>query len=96
MEKFKDFVKRHLFVEGMVCGVVACVWIYGTFIKEGYEQVKAGYESLAPLGHACTPEDVADAVLWLVDGARTVTGELLLLDGGLHLGPAQGVRVPGK
>jgi hypothetical protein len=25
-------------------------------------------------------------VLWLVEGARTVTGELLLLDGGMHLG----------
>jgi 3-oxoacyl-[acyl-carrier protein] reductase len=80
-----------------VCpGLITTRWFVDGLGQEGYEQVKAGYESLAPLGHACTPEDVADAVLWLVDGARTVTGELLLLDGGLHLGPAQGVRVPGK
>ena len=39
---------------------------------------------------------VAEAVVWLIDGARTVTGELLLLDGGMHLGAAQGIRVPGR
>ena len=27
--------------------------------------------------------------MWLVDGARSVTGELLLLDGGIHLGSRQ-------
>src|ERR1700722_18923939 len=46
MQKFEEFVKRHLFVEGVVCGVIACVWIYGTFIKEGYEQVKIKEELL--------------------------------------------------
>jgi hypothetical protein len=40
MEKFKEFIKRHLFFEGVAFGVLMCVWTYGTFIKEGYEQVK--------------------------------------------------------
>jgi 3-oxoacyl-[acyl-carrier protein] reductase len=39
---------------------------------------------------------VAEAVLWLTEGARTVTGELLLLDSGMHLGSAQTARVPAK
>ena len=34
-----------------------------------------------------------DAV-WLVDGARTVTGELVLLDSGMHLGRAAAVAPP--
>jgi len=38
------------------------------------------------------PEDVADAVVWLIDGARTVTGELLLLDSGVHLGARRPVQ----
>jgi 3-oxoacyl-[acyl-carrier protein] reductase len=29
---------------------------------------------------------VAEAIVWLVDGARTVTGELVMLDAGMHLG----------
>jgi len=80
-----------------VCpGLITTRWFVDGLGQEGYEKIKAGYESLAPLGRACTPEDVAEAVLWLVDGARTVTGELVLLDSGVHLGPTQGVRIPGK
>ena len=80
-----------------VCpGLVTTRWFIDGLGQEGYEKVKAGYEAAAPLGRACSPEDVADAVLWLVDGARVVTGELLLLDSGVHLGPAQGSRVPGR
>ncbi|MEO8525375.1 MAG: SDR family oxidoreductase [Caldimonas sp.] len=80
-----------------VCpGLITTRWFVDGIGQEGYDKLKAGYEALAPLGRACSAEDVADAVLWLVDGARVVTGELLLLDSGVHLGPAQGIRVPGK
>ena len=80
-----------------VCpGLITTRWFVDGLGADGYEKIKAIYEGNAPLGRACTPEDVADAVLWLIDGARTVTGELLLLDAGVHLGSPQGVRVPGK
>lgn len=80
-----------------VCpGLITTRWFVDGLGQEGFEKVKAMYEGNAPLGRACTAEDVAEAVLWLVDGARTVTGELLLLDGGVHLGAAQGIRAPGK
>jgi len=35
---------------------------------------------------------VADAVIWLVEGARSTTGEMIQLDGGMHLGAT--IRVP--
>jgi 3-oxoacyl-[acyl-carrier protein] reductase len=80
-----------------VCpGLITSRWFIDGIGQEGYEKVKATYERNTPLGSACTPEDVADAVLWLVAGARTVTGELLLLDGGVHLGAAQAASVPRK
>jgi 3-oxoacyl-[acyl-carrier protein] reductase len=63
--------------------------------QEGYEKIKAMYESNAPLARASTPEDVAEAVVWLIDSARTVTGELLLLDSGVHLG-GMSARVPAR
>ena len=70
-----------------VCpGLITSRWFVDGIGQEAYEKVKAGYEKNTLLGRACTPEDVAEAVLWLVDGARTVTGELILLDAGLHLG----------
>lgn len=70
-----------------VCpGLITSRWFRDGLGEEGYEKVKAGFEQRAPLGRACTPEDVAEAIVWLVDGARTVTGELMLLDSGVHLG----------
>ncbi len=79
-----------------VCpGLITTRWFPRGIGEEGYRKVKASYEAGAPLGTACTPEDVAEAIVWLADGARTVTGELLLLDSGTHLGPAPRVP-PGK
>ena len=70
-----------------VCpGLITSRWFVEGIGQEGFEKLKAGYEQGTPLGRACSPEDVAEAVVWLVDGARTVTGELLLLDSGTHLG----------
>ena len=53
---------------------------------EAFEKLPASYEQRTPLARACSAEDVAQAILWLVDGARTVTGELIQLDSGMHLG----------
>jgi 3-oxoacyl-[acyl-carrier protein] reductase len=70
-----------------VCpGLITSRWFVDGIGQQGFEQLKAGYEKGAPLGRPCSPEDVAEAIVWLVDGARTTTGELLLLDSGMHLG----------
>jgi len=70
-----------------VCpGLITTRWFVDGVGQEGFERIKSGYEQGTPLQRACTAEDVADAVLWLIDGARTTTGELLLLDAGRHLG----------
>ena len=37
-----------------------------------------------PLGHGPSPEDIAGAVVYLVD-ARSVTGQMIAVDGGQHL-----------
>lgn len=39
---------------------------------------------LMPLDRLAAPEEIADAVAWLV-GARSVTGQVLFVDGGAHL-----------
>ena len=78
-----------------VCpGLITSRWFVDGMGQEGFEKVKTLYVQTTPLGRACTPEDVAEAVVWLVDGARTVTGELVLLDSGMHLGGK--VTIPGK
>lgn len=75
-----------------VCpGLITSRWFVDGIGQEGFDKIKASVEATSPLARASTPEDVAEAIVWLADGARTMTGELLLLDGGTHLGsrPAQ-------
>jgi 3-oxoacyl-[acyl-carrier protein] reductase len=73
-----------------VCpGLITSRWFTRGIGAEGYEKVRQAYEAEVPLRRACTPEDVAEAIVWLTDGARTVTGELILLDSGTHLGGAR-------
>ena len=70
-----------------VCpGLITTRWFTEGMGAENYEKLKSQYEQTTPLGRACSAEDVAEAVVWLVDGARTVTGELIMLDSGMHLG----------
>jgi 3-oxoacyl-[acyl-carrier protein] reductase len=73
-----------------VCpGMITTRWFVDGIGAEAYEQLKAQYERKTALGRASTAEDVAEAVIWLIEGARTVTGELILLDSGMHLGVAR-------
>ena len=78
-----------------VCpGMITTRWFVDGVGQENFEKLKTQYEQTTPLARACTAEDVAEAIIWLVDGARTVTGETILLDSGLHLGKA--VTVPAR
>jgi 3-oxoacyl-[acyl-carrier protein] reductase len=79
-----------------VCpGLITTRWFVDGMGQQAFEKVKANYERNAPLGTACTAEDVAESVVWLLTGAATITGELLVLDSGTHLGlKASAVRAP--
>jgi 3-oxoacyl-[acyl-carrier protein] reductase len=56
-----------------------------TLMGEDYEKRIAATRAKVPLHKVCSPEDVAETILWLVAGAGTMTGELILMDGGQHL-----------
>jgi len=78
-----------------VCpGLITTRWFVDGLGQDGFEKVKENFEASAPLGHASTAEDIAGTVLWLIEGAPTMTGELLLLDSGVHLGAR--VSLPDK
>jgi 3-oxoacyl-[acyl-carrier protein] reductase len=69
-----------------VCpGVVISDW-FRDFSDERIEQVKGAYEGMVPLGRACTPDDVADAIMYLVTTTAPVTGDLMVIDSGIRLG----------
>jgi 3-oxoacyl-[acyl-carrier protein] reductase len=57
-------------------------------IQTGYilPEAEAAIAAGTPLGRVGTPEDVADAVLWVAsEQARWVTGQLLYVGGGWRM-----------
>ena len=54
-------------------------------LREGYEATKAAFEKAMPLQTVCDPEDVAAAIVSLVEGSDLVTGQVLACDGGMSI-----------
>lgn len=70
-----------------VCpGMIETRWHRDRFDEAGYAKFRADYENSVPLATAASAEDIADVAVWLIEGARVVTGEFILVDSGKHLG----------
>jgi 3-oxoacyl-[acyl-carrier protein] reductase len=60
-------------------------WTRKILSEEAYEAKVRGQETEFPLRRAVFPADVADTALWLIEGASTITGEVIRMDSGKHL-----------
>lgn len=69
-----------------VCpGYVDTPWQTKALGAERAGQAAAHYSTLVPLKDYARPEDIADTIAWLIEGARQVTGETIFVDGGMHI-----------
>jgi 3-oxoacyl-[acyl-carrier protein] reductase len=69
-----------------VCpGYVDTPWQTNAHGTEKARQAAERYSTMVPLQDFARPEDVADAIVWLIEGARQTTGETLFIDGGMHI-----------
>ena len=75
---------KNIRVNAVAPGFIDGEWLQQGF-GENYEKVKAHYESRAPLGRVCTAEEVAQAIVGLVEGSDLVTGQVLPIEGGALL-----------
>jgi NAD(P)-dependent dehydrogenase (short-subunit alcohol dehydrogenase family) len=72
-----EYAKKHIRFNAVAPGMV------NTPMHEDHP--KDFLKSLAPMGTISEVQDVADAVVYLME-ARYVTGEVLHVDGGAHIG----------
>ena len=73
-----------------VCpGFVKTRWHQGAISPEAYAARIKSFEAASPLKISSGAEDVAEAILWLLTGARHMTGEWLVVDGGSRIGLAR-------
>jgi 3-oxoacyl-[acyl-carrier protein] reductase len=64
-------------------------WFSDGLGAENAAAIRANVTKSTPLQLASRPEDIAKSVLFLIsDAARHITGEMLIVDAGLHLGYA--------
>lgn len=69
-----------------VCpGIIDTRWMRAAVGVEAYEALAKRFEQSAPMARVAQPGDVADAIVWLLEGTSYITGELLMVDGGIRL-----------
>ena len=73
-------------VNAVLPGLIETRWLKVGLGDEAYQRVRDGWADAAALGKTCTAEDVAQTIVWLLDEAALVTGQLLTVDGGFLLG----------
>ena len=66
-------------------GYVKTPWQVAAHGAEGAAELERRFAERAPLKAAAEAQDVADAIVWLIEGARRVTGEIVYVDGGMHI-----------
>jgi 3-oxoacyl-[acyl-carrier protein] reductase len=87
-----DAFMRALALELGPAGIRVNVVSPGLTLTENAEhlpdQAKQMAAAMTPLGHNALPEDIAGAILMLAqDEAAFVTGNYVMVDGGMHIGP---------
>jgi 3-oxoacyl-[acyl-carrier protein] reductase len=68
-------------------GYVDTPWQHAMLGADRAREAAARYAGFVPLKDYARPQDVAETIAWLLEGARLVTGEVLYVDGGLHITP---------
>lgn len=81
-----ETITRHLAMEYATDGIRVNAVAPGTVLTPLNRNTPSDVmESLSPMGRPATAKDIADAVIYLTCAA-TVTGDILYVDGGAHLG----------
>ena len=78
----RELGPRGIRVIGVAPGFIAGGWLE-KLLGEDYEKTKASFEAALPLKKVCTPESIAEVVVALCTSAALVTGQTVVVDGGM-------------
>jgi 3-oxoacyl-[acyl-carrier protein] reductase len=73
-------------INAIAPGAIQTRWLQGGMTPEQYQTFLVNAAAMVPLQTVPTAEQIAEALVWFLEGASVVTGEVLMVDAGLHCG----------
>ena len=73
-------------INAIAPGAIQTRWLQGGMTPEQFQQFLVAAADMVPLKMVPTAEQIAEALVWFLEGASVVTGEVLMVDAGLHCG----------
>ena len=72
-------------VNAVLPGVADTSWWTKGIGENNHQNLMDAFKQKVPLQEVCSAESVAETIVWLLEGAKHITGETLLIDSGTHL-----------
>ena len=66
-------------------GFVRTPWQIAAHGADGAAELERRFAERAPLKAAAEAQDAAEAIAWLIESARRITGQIVYVDGGMHI-----------
>jgi 3-oxoacyl-[acyl-carrier protein] reductase len=73
-------------INAVAPGMIQTRWLQAGMGEEAYQAMLESAKKMLPLKKVATAEEVAEALVWFLEGAAVVTGEVLIVDSGIHIG----------
>jgi len=73
-------------VNAVAPGAIQTRWMQNVMTPEAHERYLQQAADATPLKAVATPQQIAETLVWFLEGASLVTGEVLLVDAGAHCG----------
>ncbi len=73
-------------INAVAPGMIQTRWLQAGMGDEAYQAMLEAAKKMLPLKKVATAEEVAEALVWFLEGAAVVTGEVLIVDSGIHIG----------
>ena len=73
-------------INAIAPGAIQTRWLQGGMTPEQFQTFLLMAADMVPLKLVPTAEQIAEALVWFLEGASVVTGEVLMVDAGLHCG----------
>ena len=78
-------IAKEYATRGITCNAIAPGFIDTAMTQKLKPEIKEGYMKFIPLGRFGQPEDVAEVAFFFCTGGSYVTGQVIVLDGGMFM-----------